>query len=88
MADQQYPLPHVSHDLSGDVALVTGASSGLGRRFAVTLAAAGATVVAAARRVERLDEVAAEINGNGGRCVPVPLDVTDPGADHCRAGHR
>jgi len=77
MADQQFPLPNVSHDLSGDVALVTGASSGLGRRFAVTLAAAGATVVAAARRVERLDEVAAEINGNGGRCVPVALDVTD-----------
>src|SRR4051794_11130634 len=78
MADQQFPLPHVSHDLTGDIALVTGASSGLGRRFPLTLAAAGATVVAAARRVERLDDLAAEINGNGGRCLPVALDVTDP----------
>jgi NAD(P)-dependent dehydrogenase (short-subunit alcohol dehydrogenase family) len=60
------------------VALVTGASSGLGRRFAITLAAAGATVVAAARRVDKLDGVAKEIEAAGGRCLAVPLDVTDP----------
>jgi NAD(P)-dependent dehydrogenase (short-subunit alcohol dehydrogenase family) len=66
-----------SVDLSGQVALVTGASSGLGRRFAVTLAAQGAAVVAGARRIERLEELAAEIEGAGGRCLPVALDVTD-----------
>jgi NAD(P)-dependent dehydrogenase (short-subunit alcohol dehydrogenase family) len=64
-------------DLTGQVALVTGASSGLGRRFAVTLAAHGAHVVPAARRVDRLDELAAEIRAAGGHCHPVPLDVTD-----------
>jgi NAD(P)-dependent dehydrogenase (short-subunit alcohol dehydrogenase family) len=64
-------------DLTGQVALVTGATSGLGRRFANTLAAAGASVVAAGRRRERLDEVEAEIGAAGGTCVGVPLDVTD-----------
>ncbi len=73
-----YALPNSSIDLSGKVALVTGASSGLGRRFALTLAAAGAHVVAAARRVEKLDDVAKEIAANGGQCLPVKLDVTDP----------
>jgi NAD(P)-dependent dehydrogenase (short-subunit alcohol dehydrogenase family) len=64
-------------DLTGQVALVTGATSGLGRRFATTLAAAGASVVATGRRSDRLDELAAEIAADGGRCVGVPLDVTD-----------
>jgi NAD(P)-dependent dehydrogenase (short-subunit alcohol dehydrogenase family) len=64
-------------DLTGQVALVTGATSGLGRRFATTLAAAGASVVACGRRQERLDEVQAEITAAGGICVGVPLDVTD-----------
>jgi NAD(P)-dependent dehydrogenase (short-subunit alcohol dehydrogenase family) len=64
-------------DLTGQVALVTGATSGLGRRFATTLAAAGAHVVACGRRAERLQEVEAEIAGAGGSCVGVPLDVTD-----------
>jgi NAD(P)-dependent dehydrogenase (short-subunit alcohol dehydrogenase family) len=72
-----YPLPNVSNDLTGRVALVTGASSGLGRRFALVLAAAGAKVAAAARRVDRLDDVAAEIRANGGECEPIALDVTD-----------
>ena len=74
---EPFPLPYASTDLTGRVALVTGASSGLGRRFALTLAAAGASVGAAARRVDRLEEVAEEIAGNGGSCVPVELDVTD-----------
>ena len=78
VSDVTFPTPNVSHDLTGEVALVTGASSGLGRRFAVTLGAAGATVVAAARRVDKLDTLAKEIEAAGGRCVPVPLDVTDP----------
>ena len=65
-------------DLSGKVALVTGASSGLGRRFALTLAKAGAKVGVAARRTDRLAEVVREIEAFDGRAVPIPLDVTDP----------
>ncbi len=72
-----YPLPYVSNDLTGRVALVTGASSGLGRRFALTLAASGAQIAATARRVDRLEELAAEIRANGGECEPIALDVTD-----------
>ena len=64
-------------DLTGQVALVTGASSGLGRRFAGVLAAHGADVVAAARRTDKLADLAAEIEAAGGRCHPVALDVTD-----------
>jgi NAD(P)-dependent dehydrogenase (short-subunit alcohol dehydrogenase family) len=64
-------------DLGGQVALVTGASSGLGRRFAVLLAANGARVVATARRMERLESLAAEITASGGVCLPLQLDVTD-----------
>jgi NAD(P)-dependent dehydrogenase (short-subunit alcohol dehydrogenase family) len=66
-----------SPDLGGQVALVTGASSGLGRRFAVVLAAHGARVVATARRSDRLDDLAREIADAGGTCVPIQLDVTD-----------
>jgi NAD(P)-dependent dehydrogenase (short-subunit alcohol dehydrogenase family) len=73
-----FPLPYASTDLTGQVALVTGATSGLGRRFALTLAAAGASVVAAGRRADRLDEVVAEIRANGGGAAPAVLDVTDP----------
>jgi len=64
-------------DLTGRVALVTGASSGLGRRFAQVLAAHGADVVATARRTDRLVDLASEIESAGGRCLPVALDVTD-----------
>lgn len=69
--------PEPTVDLAGQVALVTGASSGLGRRFAVLLAANGARVVATGRRIERLDDLAEEITGAGGICVPLQLDVTD-----------
>jgi NAD(P)-dependent dehydrogenase (short-subunit alcohol dehydrogenase family) len=79
-----FPLPYSGSDLTGEVALVTGATSGLGRRFAQTLAAAGASVVACGRRVDRLEEVVAEIAAAGGSAVAVPLDVSDaeaiPGA--------
>ncbi len=75
-----FPLPYDDATLSGQVALVTGATSGLGRRFAQTLGAAGASVVACGRRVERLDEVVAEITQAGGRAVAVPLDVSDADA--------
>jgi len=64
-------------DLSGRVALVTGASSGLGAQFARTLAAAGAGVVLAARRLERLKTLRAEIEANDGDAHVVELDVTD-----------
>jgi NAD(P)-dependent dehydrogenase (short-subunit alcohol dehydrogenase family) len=77
VTDADFPTPNISTDLTGQVAMVTGASSGLGRRFALTLAASGAHVVAAARRVEKLDELAAEIAAAGGSCLPVPLDMTD-----------
>jgi NAD(P)-dependent dehydrogenase (short-subunit alcohol dehydrogenase family) len=67
-------------DLSGKVILVTGASSGLGRHFAIALAGAGATVIAAARRGEELEKLVAEIGGHGGqggRAHVVVMDVTD-----------
>ena len=66
-----------SIDLSGRVALVTGASSGLGARFARTLAGAGAAVVLASRRVEKLKDLRAQIEGEGGDAHVVGLDVTD-----------
>ena len=72
-----FPLPNASQDLTGQIALVTGASAGLGRRFARVLAAAGATVAVAARRLDRLEELAAEIRAAGGRALPLALDVTD-----------
>jgi len=64
-------------DLSGRVALVTGASSGLGAQFARVLARAGAGVALAGRRVERLKSLRAEIEAEGGDAHVVPLDVTD-----------
>jgi 3-oxoacyl-[acyl-carrier protein] reductase len=67
-------------DLSGQVAFVTGASSGLGARFAAVLAAHGAAVVLAARRMERLEKLKAQIIAKGGRAEAMPLDVSDPAA--------
>ena len=64
-------------DLSGRVALVTGASSGLGAQFARVLAKAGAGVALAGRRVERLKILRAEIEAEGGDAHVVPMDVTD-----------
>ena len=66
----------VEFDLSGKVALVTGASSGLGARFAKVLADAGATVALASRRLERLKELRAEIDAEGGEAHVYTLDVT------------
>lgn len=66
-----------SIDLSGRVAFVTGASSGLGAQFARTLARAGAAVVLASRRVDKLKELRAHIEGEGGSAHVLPLDVTD-----------
>jgi len=72
-----YALPHFTTDLTGQVALVTGASSGLGRRFAQVLAACGAKVAVTARRKERLDDLVKEIEAAGGTAVALSLDVTD-----------
>ena len=66
-----------SIDLSGRGAFVTGASSGLGAQFAKTLSRAGAAVVLASRRVERLKDLRAEIDGEGGDAHVIELDVTD-----------
>jgi NAD(P)-dependent dehydrogenase (short-subunit alcohol dehydrogenase family) len=63
--------------LDGKVALVTGASSGFGRHFASVLAQAGARVVLAARRTERIQAACDEINAAGGDAVAVTMDVTD-----------
>jgi NAD(P)-dependent dehydrogenase (short-subunit alcohol dehydrogenase family) len=60
------------------VAIVTGASSGLGVAFVTALSQAGASVVLGARRADRLASVAAAIQADGGRALSVPVDVTDP----------
>jgi NAD(P)-dependent dehydrogenase (short-subunit alcohol dehydrogenase family) len=72
-----FPLPNASTNLAGQVALVTGASSGLGYRFAKVLAAAGAKVAIAARRRERLEALAEEIRAAGGTALAVEMDATD-----------
>lgn len=72
-----FPLPNHSVDLSGEVALVTGATSGLGWRFARVLASVGARVVVTGRRVERLDELTELIRGEGGEALPLALDMTN-----------
>ena len=65
-------------ELSGKTALVTGASSGFGAHFAKVLAANGAKVAIAARRLEKLEKLAAEIEQEGGSALPIAMDVTDP----------
>jgi NAD(P)-dependent dehydrogenase (short-subunit alcohol dehydrogenase family) len=76
-----------SIDLSGRVALVTGASSGLGAQFARTLARAGAGVVLASRRTERLKSLRAEIESDGGDAHVVGLDVTDTDSIRAAVAH-
>ncbi|HWX91094.1 MAG TPA: 3-oxoacyl-[acyl-carrier-protein] reductase [Terriglobales bacterium] len=63
--------------LSGRVALVTGASQGIGHACALKLAAAGATVAAAARNQQKLEELVAQITAAGGKAAAFPLDVAD-----------
>lgn len=70
-------MSHPAFDLSGRIAVVTGAGTGLGSHFAGVLADAGATVVLAARRVDKLEAVAAGLRERGGEAHCIALDVTD-----------
>ncbi len=63
--------------LTGTVALVTGSSSGIGRATALALAAHGATLGFVARRKDRLDDLATQIEAEGGMALAVPADITD-----------
>lgn len=63
--------------LNGKIALITGASSGLGEHFAQTLADAGAKVVVTARRVDRLHRLVERIRSSGGQAIALPIDVAD-----------
>ena len=74
-------------DLSGRVALITGASGGLGAQFARTLSAAGAAVILASRRVEKLKELRAQIDGEGGDAHVIELDVTDQASIRSAVAH-
>ncbi len=64
-------------NLAGKIALVTGASSGIGAHLAKTLASHGCTTVIVARRLDRLKSLASEIEAQGGRAIPIQMDVTD-----------
>ena len=66
-----------TNELQGKVALVTGASSGIGAAIAETLALAGAKVAAAARRTEKLEELKTKVEKNGGIIIPVVMDVSN-----------
>src|SRR5438067_12248168 len=77
MSSEQIVKAGTLFDISGRVALVTGASSGLGLRFAEVLAENGASVALVARRENRLSTLAARIAKAGGRAIAVPADVCD-----------
>ena len=74
-------------DLAGRVALVTGASSGLGAQFAKTLAKAGAAVVLASRRIDKLQDLRTEIEAEGGCAHVVQLDVTNTASIKAAVAH-
>lgn len=72
-----FDIPNFSIDLKGQVALVTGTTSGLGKRFAQVLAKCGANVILTGRRVEKLSELAEQIKHDGGICEAFAMDMTD-----------
>jgi NAD(P)-dependent dehydrogenase (short-subunit alcohol dehydrogenase family) len=80
-------MPNFSTDLSGQTAFITGTTSGLGYRFAQVLAACGANVAIAGRRVERLETLAEELRSTGATVLRVPLDVTDTDALFASVDH-
>jgi NADP-dependent 3-hydroxy acid dehydrogenase YdfG len=69
----------MTQDLTGKVAAITGATSGIGEATALALAEAGAAVSLAGRREDRLDELAKKIEAGGGKALAIPTDVTDEG---------
>ncbi len=73
-------MTNICDNLNGKVALVTGASSGLGHRAAMALAEAGAKVALTARRIDRLEALASEIGGFGGHAAAFALDIRDADA--------
>ena len=73
---------HVADRLSGKVAVVTGASSGIGEATVRALAAEGAAVAAGARRKERLDKLVERVSQSGGKAIAVECDVTDEQQAH------
>ena len=73
----EFPTPNNAWDLTGQTALVTGTTSGLGWRFATVLARAGAKVALTGRRTEKLEELATAIRDHGGECAAFRLDMTD-----------
>ncbi len=77
---QDFPFPNNSQDLTGQVAFVTGATSGLGWHFSRVLASAGAKVAIAGRRQERLSELETLIKQEGGECASFVLDMTNADA--------
>ena len=84
--------PSLSADLSGQVAIVTGASQGLGREVALTLGRNGATVICVARNADKLADTVAQIEAAGGQAEAVSCDVTDREAskavvDQCKEKH-
>ena len=71
------PSALIPQNLKGKVALVTGASSGIGRETALEFARRGASVVVGARRIPQLEQLVKEITALGGKALAVKLDVTD-----------
>src|SRR5437762_1684148 len=68
--------PRMSNNIEGKVVVITGASSGLGEATARLLSAQGASVVLGARRVDRIQSLADELTGSGGKALAIPTDVT------------
>jgi NAD(P)-dependent dehydrogenase (short-subunit alcohol dehydrogenase family) len=73
-----FPLPYTSTDLTGQVALITGAAGALGTRFAETLLSAGAVVALADIRTDELEVLRGKLAADGAQCAAVCLDLADP----------